>query len=97
MRYTTGPGGTRPAQLADNGEWWDYPSPNHWLKEWLENQGQYVRLECGHTEDLKDRGALIIGNRVLCDECGWTSVRRSIRFLEYIGLKRTPTPAEPPF
>lgn len=24
-----------------------------WLKDWIENKGQYVRLDCGHRLDLK--------------------------------------------
>lgn len=97
MRYqTAGPGQNRPASLSADGEWLDYPS-GYWLKDWLANQGEYVRLACGHTEDLKDRGATIVGKRVLCDECGWTSIKRSISFGEYIGLRREPTPDDPPF
>ena len=49
------------------------PQSQAWRKEWLENKGQYVRLECGHVEDLHDRTIVIIktfdGCEVLCERC----------------------------
>jgi hypothetical protein len=36
------------------------PEKRDWLKEWIENKGRWVLLECGCIDDLNDRAMTII-------------------------------------
>jgi hypothetical protein len=91
-------GAKRPSQLADNGEWIDTPSPQNWLAKWLAEQGKYVLLSCEHPEDLNYRGVLIVGDTVLCPVCEqWSTIRKSISLLRYVGLELQPTPDVPQY
>jgi uncharacterized protein YlaI len=72
------------------------PQSRDWLKEWIENKGRWVRLICGHIEDLNDRTLTILktfpGTEVLCNECN-----RFVLVKESLRTKRPPTkiPDEP--
>jgi hypothetical protein len=60
-----------------------------WVKEWIANKGQYVTLECGHREDLKNRTLMIKvfgGNdkAVWCYDCeDMSTVVKAIGLYEY--------------
>jgi hypothetical protein len=99
MRYQSiGPGLNRPAQLADNGEWLDTPKSGGWLQEWIAEQGQYVKLRCGHNEDLNFRGIILIGKRVYCEHCEvYSEIDKPIKFAQYAGLTLRAQSEQPPF
>jgi hypothetical protein len=65
----------RPNESARNtsGGFVGAPQSRGWLKEWIENKGRWVLLDCGHVEDLNDRAMLIIrtfdGCTVGCEQC----------------------------
>jgi hypothetical protein len=73
-----------------------------WLGEWLENQGKYVELECGHLVDLNDRSyAPLVHPTEQMIDCeihrSWQRIVKRISFLEFAGIKVKPTPDEPLF
>ena len=73
-----------------------------WFREWLENQGRYALLDCGHYVDINDRSvAYIIGatdKHIVCPEHNqWALVVRSATFTEYMGIPPNVIPDTPPF
>lgn len=72
-----------------------------WLKEWLEKRGQYVKLSCGHLEDLNYGALLIIarfglhkGRSVMCEQCNiWVDVTAPITMHEYYAHRYGITPS----
>lgn len=79
-----------------------------WVRDWVANKGQFVRLDCKHFADLKCNGTLV-GYRfgagvkksrlVLCVTCGeHSAVMRAATVFEVLGWpKIPPIPEEPPF
>jgi len=77
-----------------------------WRREWLANQGRYVRLICGHFEDLNRNGILPItafntdkGKRrvVMCWDCGEHQyVDRASDYREVLGWEPLPAMPEEP-
>lgn len=62
----------------------DAPQSREWLKEWIENKGRWVELECGHIDDLNDRALLLIktfdGCTIGCEKCNrFVSIARSLK------------------
>lgn len=76
-----------------------------WLKEWLANRGQYVKLSCGCYEDLTYGALLIIAKfglqrekTVYCERCNiFAAVRAKATSHEFFGLPRNHPPEEPLF
>ena len=64
-----------------------------WLKDWIADQGHYVKLACGHKDNLNDRALLIIAAfgksqvTVFCERCNlFTAVVRKMTFREYANI-----------
>lgn len=75
-----------------------------WLKEWLADQPQFVLLGCGHKDDIKIAGTIILkvygGDdvEVLCDRCDkFQRVVRKVSLSEYANIAAKPVPNEPMF
>lgn len=72
-----------------------------WLAEWLANKGHYVKLSCGHLEDLNYGALLIIarfgiqkGRCVMCERCNiWVDVEKPITMQEYFAHRYGITPS----
>lgn len=77
------------------------PGRPQWLIDWIADKGKFVKLACGHNEDLNDRCLIVVGkdHAVLCERCNtWTTVEKSINLYEYHTGKEPPVqPDEPPF
>jgi hypothetical protein len=76
-----------------SGGYVDVPQNREWLKEWIENKGQWVELECGHIEDIGDRSLIVIkafkGCTVGCERCNkFVSVVRTM-------VRKTPPVKQP--
>lgn len=76
--------------------------PPQWLEEWLENQGKYVELACGHMVDLKDsRNQPLIHPSDKLVDCeihrAWQRVKQKVTFHEFAGIRVNPIPDEPLF
>lgn len=59
-----------------------------WLKDWIEDQGSYVLLSCGHKTNMNDRASIIIariaGVYLVCERCNdLAAVVRHMKFTEY--------------
>lgn len=83
-----------------------YPLRPAWLKQWLEDKGKWVKLECGHKENINDRSALVILQKtfgkknihVYCEtHNAFFAVERALTFNEYRGVAAKPIPDEPEF
>jgi hypothetical protein len=75
-----------------------------WFKEWLEDKGKWVELECGHKVDLNERGQLnLVGTKrgdmlTICEQCWqFCAVKRHISHSEYREISAAVIPDEPPF
>lgn len=72
-----------------------------WLTEWLANRGQYVKLSCGHLEDLNYGAILLLarfgadkGRCVMCERCNiWVDVEKSVKLEEYFAHRYGITPS----
>jgi hypothetical protein len=80
------------------------PHVPEWLKEWRENQPQFVLLGCGHKEDVNARFVLIVKSfelkavQVYCESCEeFRTVTKTLDLIEYHGLTAKPIPPEPLF
>lgn len=83
-----------------------YTSQSHgrpeWLKEWIANQGRWVRLSCGCSEDLNSRTLTVVGafknSAVYCEKCEqFSAVVRSITVAEAMGIPAKEVPPQPLF
>lgn len=59
-----------------------------WLRDWIEDQGSFVLLSCGHKENMNDRASIIIariaGVYLVCPRCNdLAAVVRHMKFTEY--------------
>jgi hypothetical protein len=74
-----------------------------WLREYIEDQGQFALLQCGHKENLNDKAVLLIvtlakitkqpwkNTQVFCERCNqFTGVDRHMKFHEYAGIPERP-------
>ena len=75
-----------------------------WLVEWIDEQGQYVLLECGHTESFANVDATLCllrtftGLEVICEHCNrFVKVTRAITFTEYENIPLPVYAPDPPF
>lgn len=68
-----------------------------WLRDYIADQGQFVLLECGHRENIGDRGVLLIvgmqrygkrnNTQVLCERCNqFVGIERHMKFQEYANI-----------
>src|SRR5688572_19426760 len=72
-----------------------------WFKEWIEDQGQWALLKCGHKCDLKERGQMTLRGvkrgdlLVICEKC-WQipAVERYLSYAEYRGIPTAVIPDE---
>lgn len=77
------------------------PRPQ-WLIDWIENKVcRWVRLSCGHSDDMRDpKIGIVIGDdaSVVCEKCEcWVTVVGPITFREHAGLPHPEYPPEPLF
>ena len=69
-------------------------TPPQWLQEYIDNQGQYVLLSCGHKTDLNGRSVIAVvkaftGTQVLCSICDdFKAVDRQITMSEYFDIPK---------
>lgn len=76
-----------------------------WLKDWIANKGQYVKLTCGHRVDLNERTVLIDITKVDGAKKVWCymhedvyDIEKSIGVFEmHYGFPPPPIPDEPMF
>lgn len=73
-----------------------------WLREWIEDQGHYVLLSCGHRENMNDRATLIIarisGVYIVCEKCrDLAAVVKHMKFTEYAQIPAKAETDEPLF
>jgi hypothetical protein len=62
-----------------------------WLREYIEDQGKFALLSCGHKLNVNERAVSIIirrlGAYVVCERCGEPmAVVRYMKFREYAEL-----------
>src|SRR5690349_8595368 len=76
-----------------------------WLKEWIEDQGKFGLLKCGHKLNLSARGLTIIeafggkkAVQVYCETCNdFSELKRLMKFTEYAGITVPAVPDNPLF
>lgn len=93
-----------PSSSKDGGVTRSYSRRPEWLREWIANKSRYVRMECGHKENIADADSSITliqtfnESKLYCRQCkDFRFIKESISLLEFFGIPKPEYPDTPPF